>query len=205
MNEPLKIEHYYPETHDAETALLRAREIYIDGLLDEERVPEWVHQLKYLELAGDDPITVVISSPGGLVMQAFALHDAIRRLSVPVVTVGMGEVASGAGIILQAGTAGRVVTPNTWMMIREAQSNWIGNTTEFKDHTVLLERLEKQLFGILSEKSTLTDAEIKHNCTRKDWWLDAQEIVGYGFADAITEGISGISNLTITKTIGRDD
>ena len=45
--------------------------------------------------------------------------------------------------------------------------------------------MEKRLLAILSERSYLTDRQIRRRWQRKDWCLAAPEAVALGFADLV--------------------
>lgn len=97
---------------------VEGRTIYIAGEMEEECGAWFQKVLRFLERAGSDPVTVWINSPGGDVTSEFAIHDAIRSSSCEVVTVGAGEVASAAGLVLACGHR-RYVTESTVFMAHE--------------------------------------------------------------------------------------
>ncbi len=98
-----------------------AREIYLFGEIEEG---DGGIVFQYLQILQRDdaqkPIHVYINSPGGDVSAEFAIHDAIRLCEADVITVGIGEVASAAGLILVCGKE-RYVTPSTVFMAHEVK------------------------------------------------------------------------------------
>ena len=56
-----------------------------------------------LRMAGGDSLTLRISSPGGSVLEGFAIMDALAAYPGEVTTFGVGYVASIASVILLAG------------------------------------------------------------------------------------------------------
>lgn len=157
-------------------------------------VVEWkstraaITQLAEMVRASEDPIEIIFHSPGGDVFSGNALFDYIqmvRETGVKVTTVALGGAFSMAGILLQAGDH-RVMTPNSWLMIHEVGSGLsYGTTSSFKDEVELLSRLEKAGNAILASRSTLTVKEIEDRCHRKNWWLNAEEALKFGFVDEI--------------------
>lgn len=105
----------YALSHEVD---VEGRTIYLVGELDESSGGIFLQMLRFLERRSSDPVTVWISSPGGDVTSEFAVHDAIRSSKVPVTTVGIGEVASAAGLILACGHR-RFVTESTVFMAHE--------------------------------------------------------------------------------------
>ena len=61
-----------------------------------------MRQLLLLESISEEPITLLIDSPGGDVYAGFSIFDVIRFIKAPVRIVGIGLVASAAALILIA-------------------------------------------------------------------------------------------------------
>lgn len=134
-----------------------------------------------------EPITLKINSPGGMVSETLALYDHLRMLSkegTPIITIGIGEIASGAGVIFQAGDK-RLMTPNAFMLIHEVAGGLRGKTSNVAEDLASMQRKQRKLLEILAERSSMTADEIDQRWTGKEWWLDAAEAVKLGFADGI--------------------
>jgi len=134
------------------------------------------------------PITIRFNTGGGDLISGMALYDYIimlRNEDVVVNTIALGMVASMGGILFQAGT-NRYMSPGAWLMIHELSTFNEGKLSEVKDYTKWLERAQVKMEKILASRSTLSLASIKRRTAKgKDWWLDAEEAVKYGFADSI--------------------
>ena len=167
----------------------RARRIY-DFVGDVEEVPvkDAVDELNDWAMRNKDPITIRLNSPGGTVFDGFALYDFVSLLrkehGIHVTVHAMGHAASMASVLLQAGDT-RLISKNSWFMVHEPASLALGKASAIKDEARLLERIHKQMVGILAERSSLSVVQIRKRCERKDWWLDAGEAVKFGFADRI--------------------
>ena len=85
-------------------------------------------------------------------------------------------------VLLQAGDR-RVIGSNAFVMLHEVSNGASGKVSEIDDSVELSKRLQKRLLTILADRSTLTVQQIQRKGTRRDWWLDADEAVGLGFAD----------------------
>jgi ATP-dependent Clp endopeptidase proteolytic subunit ClpP len=148
-----------------------------------DKLARWVR-------ASHDPITVRFSSPGGAVIDGFALYDfilGVRAQGVHVTTVTLGMAASMASVLLQAGDK-RIVGPNAHVLIHEVSAGAIGNVSELEDEAAFCRKLNNRLVDILAERATISRATIEKNSRRKDWWLDSQEVLGKGFADEVGYG-----------------
>jgi ATP-dependent Clp protease protease subunit len=133
------------------------------------------------------PITVIFNSPGGSVLDGLALFDYLRRLRASghhVTTVALGRAASMGAVLLQAGDR-RVMGANAFLLIHEVHNASAGKVSELEDGIEFTRRLQKRLQAILAERSSLTEAQIARRWARKEWWLDAEEAVGVGLADAV--------------------
>lgn len=133
-------------------------------------------------------IRFILNSPGGEVFASFTLHDFIKKLrkrghhvTIEVLTTAM----SGAAAVLQAADD-RVLSPNAWVMVHEAQISGIGgNFTQVAEAKENIEKLQNRLLEIMAERSTLSLKQIKNRVRNKDWLLSAEEAVKFGFADRI--------------------
>src|SRR5512146_2077095 len=66
--------------------------------------------MRLLELQSKSPereISLYINSPGGSVDDTLAIYDTMQFLSCPVATYCIGHAASGAAMVLAAGTKGK--------------------------------------------------------------------------------------------------
>ena len=133
------------------------------------------------------PITVIFNSPGGSVLDGLALFDYLRRLRSSghhVTTIALGRAASMGAVLLQAGDR-RVMGANAFLLIHEVHNTSVGKVSELEDGVEFTRRLQKRLQTILAERSSLTEAQIARRWARKEWWLDAEEAVSVGLADAV--------------------
>jgi len=132
-------------------------------------------------------ITIVFNSPGGGVHSGLALYDYIKAVQAGGTTINthsIGWAASMGGILLQAGEK-RTMGAHAYMLIHEISAGAIGNTSELEDELKFVKRLQERCLAILSERSSLTKRQIARRWQRKDWWLDAQEALEFGFIDEI--------------------
>src|SRR5260370_32151541 len=78
-----------------------------------------IQQLLYLQYENkNQEIHFYINSPGGSVTSTLAIYDTMQILECPISTYCMGMAASGAAILLTAGTNGqRFALPNPHVII----------------------------------------------------------------------------------------
>lgn len=132
-------------------------------------------------------ITVIFNSPGGSVLDGFALFDYLRLLRAQghrVTTMALGRAASMGAVLLQAGDH-RVIGANAFMLVHEVSSGSAGKVSEMEDSVDFTRRLQTRMLSILAERSSLSARQIQNRWARKEWWLDADEVVAAGLADEV--------------------
>src|SRR5438034_3289504 len=98
----------------AERLAFKSRFALVFGEIGHQLARTTCERLIALAQESDAPITVLVSSPGGHVESADAIHDVIRFIRAPVTTVGTGWVASaGTHVFLAAPKERRCCLPNT--------------------------------------------------------------------------------------------
>src|SRR5690606_9722986 len=103
-----------------EQLIFKSRYIMVFGEIDDKLAHAICRRLLALSAASADPITMLISSPGGHVESGDAVHDMIGFVAAPVVTIGAGWVASAAAhIFLAPPKERRLCLPNTRFMIHQ--------------------------------------------------------------------------------------
>lgn len=135
------------------------------------------------------PITLVFNSPGGSLIDGFALYDfliELRSQGHRLTTVALGMAASMGGVLLQAGEH-RVMGRSAFLLIHEASSASVGKVSELDDDLRFIKRLQDRCAEILAERSTLAKAVIKRRWDRRDWWLSAEDALEHGFIDEIRD------------------
>jgi ATP-dependent Clp protease protease subunit len=132
-------------------------------------------------------LTMVINSPGGNIIDAFAIIDIMNGSSLPIYTVGLGEICSAGFATFINGKKGhRVLTPNTQIMSH--QFSW---GTHGKEHDLISDQKEVGLVGdrMLThyKKCTgLSEKVIRQKLLpESNVWLSAQEALKLGVCDKI--------------------
>src|SRR5436309_3001859 len=94
--------------YDIYSRLLRDRIIFLGTPINDAVANLITAQLLFLE--SDDPdkdIRFYINSPGGDVSATLAIYDTMQYVRAEVETLCMGLAASGAAVLLAAGSAGK--------------------------------------------------------------------------------------------------
>ena len=101
-----------------------------------------------LAQAGNDPITVIISSPGGHVESGDMIHDMIKFIKPRIRVLGSGWVASaGALIYIAADKQDRYILPNTRFLLHGPSGGVGGKATDIgiqaREIMLMRDRLNK--------------------------------------------------------------
>jgi ATP-dependent Clp protease, protease subunit len=145
-----------------------------------------------LAQASNDPITVIISSPGGHVESGDMIHDTIKFIKPRVRVLGSGWVASaGALVYIAADKQDRYVLPNTRFLLHGPSGGVGGKVTDIaiqaKEMMIMKDRLNKLIADATGQKVEKVEKD-----TDRDFWLSAQEAIDYGLA---TKMITKMSEL----------
>ena len=133
----------------AENNAKNMQEININGEIGEWGVNASALAYSFSEAGGQD-LLVAVSSPGGSVLEGFAIADAIRAYPGNVTTEGRGYVASIASIILLAGDKVRMAE-NAFLMIHNPWSMAEGDATDLRKTADVLEKMEMQIAEVYAQ------------------------------------------------------
>jgi ATP-dependent protease ClpP protease subunit len=110
------------------------RRVLIQERLTEQLLRKKAQELLMLEMQNNDPITLIIASPGGEAIPVQQFGSIIAGLHSPVDTLAMGNCASGAVDLLQMGRR-RQILPTAQLLIHYARTPqmWICDDLERLD------------------------------------------------------------------------
>lgn len=166
----------------------RRRNILIKGFVDRDLAIRFMLVLKDMEEESrDDPIWVIIDSPGGEVQAGWEIVDSMQLCAAPVHTVCYGEASSIAAVIFASGKRGQrhmlrharlmVHQPWTDVGVGVRQSDLIGKADDLTD-------TRNEIEDALSKASGLPLPEVHRMC-EEDYRMGAGEAIRLGFADNV--------------------
>lgn len=134
------------------------------------------------------PIEIIMSSPGGSVLDGFAIYDTITRYAnkVPININVIGACMSMAVTILQAATTRRA-SPNSQFLMHEVSYGNRASLSGHEDEFLQATKLQKRLDDIIVARSGISLAELKTLTKRRDYAITAQEALKHGLIDSIYE------------------
>lgn len=166
--------------------LLENRIIFLAGPIVERSASIVIQQLLYLQsIRRSQDVHLYINSPGGLVDQTLAIYDTMQFMGSEVATYCIGQAASGAAIILMAGTKGkRYILPNAKVMLHQPYGGITGQAEDIRIQAEEVLRDKKRLNAIMSKCTGRTPEQVAEE-TERDRFLNAEEALSYGIVDEI--------------------
>src|SRR5882762_5680114 len=166
-------------------ALFKARTVLIFGEIDMKVAERVCGQLIAYAAEGNGDIRVIINSPGGHVESGDTIHDLIRFVAPRVRMIGTGWVASaGAHIFLGARKENRYCLPNTRFLLHQPSGGVHGPASDISIEAEEILKMHERLIREIA-KETGQSYEKVVNDTDRNFWMGAEEAVGYGIVHKI--------------------
>ncbi|WP_019959576.1 ATP-dependent Clp protease proteolytic subunit [Woodsholea maritima] len=166
-------------------ALFEARTILITGGVDDKMARTVCAQLFAMAAKSDDPILMVVSSPGGHVESGDMIHDTMRFIKPRVITLGSGWVASaGALIYVGAEKEDRYCLPNTRFLLHQPSGGAGGMASDIEIQVREMKIMRERLNQIFADATGQPLERIQKD-TDRDFWLSAKEAIDYGLCHQV--------------------
>lgn len=171
---------------DIYSRLLKERIIFLGQEIDDHLANLVMAQMLHLESENPEKdINLYINSPGGHVTSTLAIYDTIRYIRCDVSTVCIGQAASGAAVLLAAGTPGkRFATPYARILLHQPHGGAQGQAIDIDIQAKEILRNRALLDKILSEH-TGQDLEKIHHDTDRDFIMPPESAKEYGLIDEV--------------------
>lgn len=172
--------------YDLMSRLLEDRIVMFTGEVNADSAQLAVAQLLYLASADSTKdITMYINSPGGSVIDGFAVYDTMQFIKPDVSTVVVGMAASMGSILLAGGAKGkRYALPNAEVLIHQPLGGMQGQASDMEIAMRHMSHTKENIIKFLAEH-TGKDADIIKNDIDRDNWMTADEALSYGLIDKI--------------------
>lgn len=181
-----------PQSIPVDKHLFDARTVLITGGITQELARDVTARLFALSHVSNDPITVVVSSPGGHVESGDMIHDAIKFVRPRVRILGMGWVASaGALIYVSVPKEDRYCTPNTRFLLHQPSGGAGGPATDIEIQAREIIKMRERLNRIFSE-ATGQPVERIDKDTDRDYWMDPEQAIAYGLVGKVVASLDDI-------------
>jgi len=172
--------------------ILKARTVLVNGQVDDELAQKVISQLIALNAESHDPIKVIVTTPGGHVDSGFAIHDIMKFIESPVITIGAGWVASiGVPIFMAAPKEHRYSLPGTRYLIHQPSGGAGGQASDIRIEAKEIIKIREKLNKMIAEETGQTIEKIAKDSDR-NFWMSSDEALEYGL---VTKVITSSSEL----------
>jgi ATP-dependent Clp protease protease subunit len=177
-----------PET----SALFKGRFVLIFGPINMKLAREVSARLLALATESEDPIKVVVNSPGGHVESGDTIHDMIRFIPAPVKMIGTGWVASaGAHIFLGAKKENRLCLPNTRFLLHQPSGGVRGPAVDIGIDAREIIKMRERLNRTIADQTGQTLERVTQD-TDRNYWMSAEEALSYGLVGRIVHSMAEV-------------
>lgn len=125
------------------------------------------------EIDKTEDLTIYINSPGGGVMNGFAMFDLLMQHEGKITTICEGSAASMASVILLAGED-RIAYENSEVMIHNPTVFTGGDADELEKHVERLRRMEERAINVYTSRTSMTEQQAKDYMNEETWFTASE-------------------------------
>lgn len=174
-----------PQTSPVQQALFKSRTVLIFGEIDMKLAERVTAQLLAYATEGEGDIRVIINSPGGHVESGDTIHDMVRFVGPRVKMIGTGWVASaGAHIFLGASRENRFALPYTRFLLHQPLGGVRGPASDISIEAEEILKMRERINREIARETGQTYDKVVAD-TDRNFWMSAEEAVGYGLVSRI--------------------
>ncbi len=172
--------------YDIFSRLLKDRIIFIGTPIDDAGANLVIAQLLFLEAEDPDKdIHLYVNSPGGSVTASLAIYDTMQFVKPAIETICMGQAASGAALLLAAGTKGkRMALPHSRIMIHQPYGGVQGQAVDIQIQAKEILRMREELNRIIAHHTGQPLERVEKDSDR-DFFMSPEEAKEYGLVDEV--------------------
>ncbi|WP_410752209.1 ClpP-like prohead protease/major capsid protein fusion protein [Citrobacter sp. U14242] len=145
---------------------------------------QFVSECKEAGVFEASAVDLHIHSPGGDVMQGFAIFNTLSRLKAKLDIWVDGVAASMAAMIVCLPGATVHMPENAWLMVHKPWGGIAGDSDDMRDYAAWLDRNEALMLSAYMNKTGLGQEELEA-MLKAETWLNGAEAVEKGFADTL--------------------
>ena len=179
-----------PDTANIGKLYFKSRNVIVAGEINDKLAQRTVAHLLALAEESDEPINMLISSPGGHVESGDMIHDMIKFIRPTVRCIGSGWVASaGALIFVGAAKENRYCLPNTRFLLHQPSGGIRGTSSDMMIQAEQVRIMRERLNQIFADATGQTLEKIEQD-TQRDFWLTTQEALDYGLLGKVITSVN---------------
>lgn len=165
--------------------------IMVWGQVDENMAQDFISRLKYLELknqGSNKEIEVMINSPGGSVIDGYAMFNAMMQSPLKIRTTVYGMAASMGAFLLNAGDK-RSALPESRIMIHQVSAGTQGKGTDMDESLTETLKIKTRLTQLMTARAQEANPDLTFkrmwDLMERDTWLNANKAKELGLVDEV--------------------
>ena len=140
-------------------------------------------------------INLSIHSPGGNVLDGFAMYNNLKSHPAKVYGKVEGIAASAASYVLMA--ADHIEMPeDAFIMIHNAHGGVMGDAEDMREMADVIEKLQDSIVNIYEKRTGLENSEIRE-MMKTETWMNAADSLKFGFIDTISDSIDVAAKINV--------
>lgn len=170
-----------------DSRLMAERKVFIEGEINADKACEFVKQIILLNAEdSQQPIDVLINSPGGEINSGMLMYDVIQASKAPIRMYCIGMAYSMGAVLFACGNHGRYMLPHGELMIHEPLlgSRVGGNSSSIKSISDNLLETKRKMNRILARHTGKSEEEVEE-ATGFDHYFSPEESIAFGLCDQI--------------------
>ena len=168
-----------------EEKAFKSRTVLVFGTINDKLAADVSKRLIALAAESKDPITILVSSPGGHVESGDVIHDIVKFIDAPVNMVGTGWVGSAAvNVFLAVPKERRFCLTNTRFLIHQPSGGAGGQASDIAIQAREIVKVRERIAALIAKESGQSLERVTTDIDR-DYWMNASEASEYGLVSRI--------------------
>jgi len=176
-----------PHSTFLEEKAFKSRTVLVFGAISDATAADTIRRLIALDAESDQPIDMLVSSPGGHLESGEAIYDVVRFIEAPVNMIGTGWVGSAAThVYLAVPKERRVCLPSTRFLIHQPSGGAGGRATDIAIQAREIVKARERIARIIARESGKPLEQVLEDIDR-DYWMSPEEAIAYGLVSKVVE------------------
>jgi ATP-dependent Clp protease protease subunit len=176
----------------ANDLLRKQRTIILSEAVTPKLTERITTQLLWLNAQNQDPIKLLINTPGGSADDGFAIFDVIRFIGAPVTNICVGLNASAGTILLLAvPRERRLALPNARIMIHQPSGGARGQASDIEITAEEILKLRDRANQLFAKECNRSLEQVERDMHR-DTWMSPEQARDYGLISRIITSLKEI-------------
>lgn len=169
-----------------EHLMFKKRIVFLTGPIADEQgfsATEGCNLFMAMASVSDEPIKMIINSPGGWLDPTYIMCDTIETCGVPIYTLGR-SVCSAAVLPFVCGSK-RYVLPHAKFMLHLPSGQLVGDSADIDIQHKEMQKTKNQMVEFLQSHGVKKTYDNILQDIDRAYWMNPKEAIDYGLADEV--------------------